>query len=98
MKQSVEEVFEGCGLSVASRTGLHLKCLLGRDHEGDCVPELPSPRGSVFEKWVATREHEFVGHLLSIVESAGDTLTFAEAFNIASCLCRERLGMPERQP
>ncbi len=76
-----------------------MKCLLGRNHPGDCEPALPSQHdgNQVFERWITLREHEFVGHLLSVVESAGNTLTFAEALDIASCLCRGRLGMPERR-
>lgn len=89
-----------CGASIATRAGLHLRCLLEDGHEGGCLPELPVPRvrAAPAPYWIVAPEVEFVQHLLAIVESAGDTLTFAEALNIARSLCRSRLCVPEPRP
>jgi hypothetical protein len=77
-----------CGASIATRTGYHGSCSLERGHRGSCVPQ---------DTWIAAAvewpEAKFCGHLLALVESAGDTLTVAEAFNVARSLLRARLGL-----
>ncbi len=87
-----------CGASITNRRGVHLTCILEDGHQGGCCPELPhrlpvSP--PVLRSMACARESEFVQHLLYVVESAGDSLTFAEALNICRALCRARLGVPE---
>lgn len=90
-----------CGLSIATRAGGHFPCMLEDQHDGACIPRLPLvavPGGISFEQyWSAAREADFIGHLLAVVEAAGQTLTFLEALNIARALCRTRLGIPERR-
>jgi len=39
-------------------------------------------------------EGQFVRHVLAVVESAGDSLTYVEACNLAVALLRARLGLP----
>lgn len=92
-----------CGASIASRSGLHSKCGLPDHHKGGCVPleVLSSAAISCAATAAASRalewtEAQFVSHLLAIVESAGDTLTFAEALNVARGLLRMRLGLEVR--
>ena len=84
-----------CSANIATRTGLHLPCRLDDGHDGPCMPciaDVPRQRQLSI---VEASEAQFVQHLLSIVESAGGTLTFAEALNIARGLLRARLGRPE---
>lgn len=91
-----------CGASIASRSGLHSSCGLPDHHKGSCVPvELLSSAtvscavtaGSRAVEWT---EAQFVSHLLAVVESAGDTLTFVETLNVARGLLRARLGLEVR--
>jgi hypothetical protein len=76
-----------------------MQCILDENHEGSCMPQLPALRALAMPAltWAAAREPEFIAHLLAVVESAGDTLTFLEALNIARALCRTRLGIPDRR-
>lgn len=91
-----------CGASIASRSGLHSSCGLPDHHKGSCVPaellssatvSVAAAAGSRATEWT---EAQFVSHLLAVVESAGDTLTFLEAFNVARGLLRTRLGLEVR--
>ena len=87
-----------CGASIATSTGLHLRCILDDDHEGSCLPELPrGVAGLVVADWSTASEAEFVGHLLAIVESAGDTLTFLEAINISDTAITDA-GLAQIEP
>jgi hypothetical protein len=75
-----------CDAAIARANGFHGRCGLPRAHRGDCVPReaISNPT-----EWP---EAQFVGHLLHVIESAGDTLTFVEALNLARALLRDRLG------
>jgi hypothetical protein len=72
------------------------------DEQGRYVPDgVPSNSNVLAAFTTAERasewsEAQFIGHLLAVVDSAGDTLTFLESINIARSLLRTRLGLERR--
>lgn len=91
-----------CNAVIATRSGLHLRCILQDGHDGNCMPQLPDcvPQRRPPPAAEAS-EASFLGHLLNIVEAAIATptsaalFTPAEAIRMARSLIWQRVGRAE---
>lgn len=98
---------EGCGLSIATRSGHHFRCALEANHDGDCVPSidgiprpLPRIRPSMPDV-VELSEATFLSHMLNLIEAAypspvgGPLFSPQEAIKLCRSLLWQRLGRAE---